>query len=145
MKALTWSYDTANIDWSELSHLYEIAPLGMKSVEYLKTAIGNSMYKCFVFNDSKIVGVGRAIADGVDCAYLCDIAVHPEFQGQGIGKAIVNKLIELSKGHKKIILYANPGREPFYEKIGFRPMTTAMAIFQDQDSALKAGLIKLME
>ena len=85
------------------------------------------------------------MADGVDCSYLCDIAVHPDFQGQGTGKEIVKKLIELSKGHKKIILYANPGREGFYEKIGFKPMVTAMAIFDDQNSALQSGLIIMVE
>jgi ribosomal protein S18 acetylase RimI-like enzyme len=138
---ITWSYDTDNIQWEMLSHLYEIAPLGIKPVDYLKKVMKNSRYKCFAYNGQQLVGVGRALADGVDCSYLCDIAVHPDFQGKGIGKTIVNKLLELSKGHKKIILYANPGRESFYEKMGFKHMTTAMAIFHDQESALKSGLV----
>lgn len=73
---------------------------------------------------------------------LCDIAVHPRFQGKGLGKAITNRLKELSAGHKKIILYANPGREGFYEKLGFRRMRTAMAIFADQEAAERGGLIE---
>ncbi len=41
---------------------------------------------------------------GLDCSYIADVAVHPEFQGKGLGKAIIRKLVALSKGHKKIIL-----------------------------------------
>ena len=138
---IIWSYDTTNIDWGELSQLYEIAPLGTKSEDYLKKAMDNSLYKCFAFSNTKLIGVGRALADGVDCSYFCDIAVHPDYQGKGIGKSIVKKLLELSEGHKKIILYANPGKESFYQKFGFKRMATAMAMFQDQDSAVNAGLV----
>nr|WP_320189989.1 GNAT family N-acetyltransferase [uncultured Desulfobacter sp.] len=139
---LNWSYHTDNIDWDELSMLYTIAPLGIKPVDYLKKVLKNSMFKCFVYHKTKLIGAGRAVADGMDCAYLCDIVVHPEFQGKGIGKSIVHKLLARSEGHKKIILYANPGKEAFYEKLGFKPMMTAMAIFQDQDAAVKSGLVK---
>ncbi|MGH8284356.1 MAG: GNAT family N-acetyltransferase, partial [Steroidobacteraceae bacterium] len=78
---------------------------------------------------------------GVDCSYLCDIAVHPDFQGHGLGKAIIGKLKDLSAGHRKIILYANPGKEGFYKKLGFMRMRTAMAIFQNQDRAISGGLV----
>jgi ribosomal protein S18 acetylase RimI-like enzyme len=139
---ITWSYDVEGIDWDELSHLYEIAPLGTKPKDYLKKAMANSMFKCFAFSDHKLVGVGRALADGVDCSYLCDIAVHPEYQGEGIGKLIVEKLMRFSEGHKKIILYANPGKESFYENFGFKRMKTAMAIFQDMDAAVKSGILE---
>lgn len=100
------------------------------------------MFKCFLYSSAdNLVGVGRALADGADCSYICDVAVHPEFQGFGVGGAIVSKLVELSAGHKKIVLYANPGKEAFYRKLGFKRMSTAMAIFQNQEQALELGLI----
>ena len=127
---LVWVYAQDNIDWKDLSDLYRIAPLGEKKPENLETAFTNSMFKCFIFDKGKIIGVGRALADGIDCAYICDIAVNPNYQGIGLGKAIVAKLVALSEGHKKIILYANPGKEGFYKKLGFKKMNTAMAIFE---------------
>lgn len=48
-------------------------------------------------------------------------------------------LVERSRGHKKIILYAVPGREPFYRKFGFMRMATAMAIFENQQQQLERG------
>jgi hypothetical protein len=53
----------------------------------------------------------------------------------------VARLVELSRGHRKIILYAVPGKEPFYRKLGFLRMTTAMAIFDDQAAKLKNGYL----
>jgi hypothetical protein len=54
----------------------------------------------------------------------------------------VQRLVEDSRGHKKIILYANPGKEGFYLKLGFRRMNTAMAIFADGQRALRTGLVR---
>ena len=139
---MIWLFDDSHIDWNELSGLYKIAPLGDKKPEDLKISFSNSRYKCFVFDNSELVGVGRALADGVDCSYICDVAVHPRCQGSGLGKAIVLKLIEFSAAHRKIILYANPGKEGFYHKLGFRRMNTAMAIFKDHERALQSGLIR---
>lgn len=138
---LEWKYDIENIDWVELSRLYKVAPLGDKKADDLKTVFTNSMYKCFVFEGEKIVGVGRALADGVDCSYICDVAILPEYQGKGIGKAIVNKLVEFSKGHSKILLFASVGKEPFYAKLGFDKMNTAMAIFKNREKVLELGLV----
>lgn len=139
---LTWVYDDGTIDWNTLSHLYKIAPLGDKNAEELKTVFNNSRYKCFVYDNDKLVGVGRALADGVDCSYICDMAIHPEYQGEGIGREIVEKLVKFSKGHSKIILFTSMGKEGFYSKLGFAKMNTAMAIFEKQEWAIDIGLLK---
>lgn len=136
-----WLLESDGIDWQELSVLYRIAPLGNKSAEHLHLVFDNSRFKCFVLDGGKLVGAGRALADGRDCSYLCDIVVHPEYQSRGLGKAIVARLTELSAGHRKIILYANPGKEGFYRKLGFRRMLTAMAKFEDEQHAIGTGLV----
>ncbi len=137
----SWVYDETAVDWGELSELYRKAPLGEKSPKDLETVFSNSRFKCFVYANEELIGVGRALADGLDCSYIADVAVHPEFQGKGLGTAIIGKLVALSKGHKKIILYANPGTEGFYQGIGFHRMKTAMAIWHNQEQAIQAGLI----
>ncbi|MES2040672.1 MAG: GNAT family N-acetyltransferase [Pseudomonadota bacterium] len=141
MVDLKWVTVQDEVDWQTLSELYRIAPLGNKPAKNLEIVFSNSMYKCFVYAGDQLIGVGRALADGLDCSYICDIAIHPEFQGIKLGKAIVNHLVEKSQGHKKIILYANPGKEGFYKKLGFHPMKTAMAIFADHAHAVTSGII----
>ena len=139
--ALIWSYSIDGLDWNELAALYDAAPLGSKNPSGLKTAFTDSMFKCFVYEGEKLVGVGRALADGVDCSYICDVALLPSHQGLGLGKQIVAKLLALSSGHKKIILYSVPGKELFYKKLGFKRMRTAMAIFEDPAAAFERGYV----
>ncbi|MDQ1829304.1 GNAT family N-acetyltransferase [Massilia scottii] len=140
--ALEWTDSLDAVDWEELSALYKVA-LGDKSAANLKIVFTNSRYRCFVHEDGRVIGVGRALADGVDTSYVCDVAVLPQYQGTGLGKQIVAKLVALSHGHKKILLYAVPGKEPFYQKFGFRRMKTAMAIFDNQQLARERGYLDI--
>ena len=128
---IKWINNIETINWNELSTLYKIAPLGDKAPELLEQVFKNSMFKYFVYDNNKLVGVGRALADGADCSYICDVAIHPNYQGRGLGKAIIKQLIDDSKEHKKIILYAVPSKEPFY---AFK-MKMAMAILKEQEWA----------
>lgn len=137
-----WVDELSSVDLDELSELYRVAPLGIKPPDALATVFSNSRFVCFVYAGDVLVGAGRALADGLDCAYIADVAVQPDHQGHGLGRAIVRRLVELSRGHKKIILYANPGSEGFYASLGFLPMNTAMAIWNDPERALRSGLLR---
>ena len=57
---------------------------------------------------------------------------HPPARGRG-------------PAHKKIILYANPGTEGFYRKLGFLDMNTAMAIWHDPAGAVESGILRVAE
>jgi GNAT superfamily N-acetyltransferase len=137
-----WVDGIGSVDWNELSELYRVAPLGSKPPDALATVFGNSMFACFVYAGDELIGAGRALADGLDCAYIADVAVRPEHQGQGLGRAIIERLVAAASGHKKIILYANPGAEAFYVKLGFYPMNTAMAIWRDPAAAVESGVLR---
>ena len=139
--AIEWKYSADGVDWGELSALYRAAPLGDKKPAHLEKVFGNSLFKCFAYEGARLVGAGRALADGADCSYLCDVAVLPSHQGTGLGKRIIDYLVEASRGHRKIILYAVPGKEGFYRRCGFLRMTTAMAIFENQQQQLERGYL----
>jgi hypothetical protein len=42
-------------------------------------------------------------------------------------------------------MYANPGTEGVYTRLGFLPMNTAMAIWHDRDHAIATGLLRKVE
>ena len=63
--ALEWINSLDNVDLAELSNLYDIVPLGHKLPADLKIAFSNSLFKCFVYEDGRLIGAGRALADGV--------------------------------------------------------------------------------
>jgi ribosomal protein S18 acetylase RimI-like enzyme len=138
----TWTSELERVDLGELSNLYRIAPLGDKLPDALATVFANSMYRFFVYAGDTLVGAGRRLADGLDCAYIADVAVHPDHQGRGLGRAIIRRLVTSAEHHKKIILYANPGTEGFYRGLGFLHMNTAMAIWRDPARGIESGLLQ---
>lgn len=137
-----WVNSQESVDWEELADLYRAAPLGEKSAPDLELCFSNSRFVCFVYENGRLIGAGRALADGVDCSYIADVAVLPDYQGRGIGKSIVVRLMQMSAGHRKIFLYAAVGKEDFYRGLGFKRMTTAMAVFDDQEAATARGLLE---
>lgn len=117
---------TTDIDG--VSRLLELAPLGKKrDPKLLETAFRNSALRVFVYDGPVLVGAGRALSDGVWRAAIYDVAVLPQYQGRGIGSMIMKHLIGSAKVDV-IMMYAAPGKSEFYERFGFRKMTTAMAI-----------------
>jgi GNAT superfamily N-acetyltransferase len=98
--ALEWKHTIDGVDWKELSALYRAAPLGDKKPLHLQTVFSNSMFRCFVYDNARLVAAGRALADGEDCSYICDIAVLPSHQGTGLGKQIVSQLVERSRAQE---------------------------------------------
>lgn len=67
-----------------------------------------------------LIGVCFAITDFAYWLFLTDLGVIRSCTGQGIGKALVHKALEIAGGEKNIIMYtcANENAVPFYEKIG---------------------------
>ena len=72
-----------------------------------------------------IVGCARIFWDKGYIAYLADVMVKPAYQGQGIGKKLVEECIsyidrQLKEGWRiKIVIVSAKGKEPFYERFGF--------------------------
>ena len=88
---------------------------------FLGAALANSCAVCAAVADGRLIGMGRALGDGVSDAYIQDVVVDPEFRGQGIGGAIVRRLVrELrSRGVDWLALVGAPGTEGFYRALGF--------------------------
>jgi ribosomal protein S18 acetylase RimI-like enzyme len=136
------STDIEQISWQELARLFELAPLGkLRDPKKIETAFRNSSLRVFAFQGTRLVGAGRALSDGVWRAAIYDVAVLPEHQGNGIGSMIIRHLVDSAKVDV-IMLYAVPGKSKFYERFGFRQMTTAMAIMPNEEEARKRGLIE---
>ena len=87
----------------------------------LDRALKNSWYTYSVYDADQLIGFGRIICDGIVHALILDLIVLPEYQGEGIGKMILNKLVDKCKMHevRDIQLFSAKGKEGFYKKSGF--------------------------
>lgn len=78
---------------------------------------------CFLLarEGDRIVGMGRAISDGVSDAYIQDVVVLPAYRRRGIGRELVRRLtvycVERRIGW--VGLVAEPGTRAFYESLGY--------------------------
>lgn len=91
--------------------------------EELLTAIKKSWYSISAYHDGRLVGFGRIICDGVVHALILDMIVHPAYQRNGIGKKILDRLLEKcrSQNIRDIQLFCAENKTPFYTKNGFVP------------------------
>ncbi|WP_320006117.1 GNAT family N-acetyltransferase [Maridesulfovibrio sp.] len=139
--SISLHFNTENIDWQKIAEIFEKAPLGTREPEKLARAAKNSALVCFAKDGDKFVGFARAISDLEYQAAIYDLCILPDYQSKGVGKMIMNALKE-KLGPLSIILYAVPGKEGFYKKLGFVPMLTAMGIFQDEAGMIERGYLE---
>jgi len=65
----------------------------------------------FIFDSDQLIGFGRAISDGAYQAAIYDIVVLPEYQKQGIGRLIMERILQ-KISNCNTILYVNPNPPP---------------------------------
>jgi ribosomal protein S18 acetylase RimI-like enzyme len=135
--ALEWRYSSENVDWEELHQLYAAVHMLQETAADLKAGFSKSIFRCFALESGRLIAAGRALADGQDGSYICGVAVHPDYQGLGIGREVVTRLVMLSRGHSRIYLHAARGNESFYRKLGFKRMGTTMAMPVDESQSLE--------
>lgn len=68
---------------------------------------------------SKLVGISRTLTDFSYVAYLADLAVHVDFQGNGIGKELIDQTKKALEPTCFITLLAAPLANDCYPKLGF--------------------------
>jgi len=92
--------------------------------EAVKGSLDNSLYMVCVYLGEELIGFGRVIGDNGIYYYIQDIMVLPKFQRQGIGRAIMNKIMDfLEKESDPTAFYGlmtAKGYSRFYELYGFQ-------------------------
>jgi len=91
----------------------------------------------------QVVGYITAITDHVLAAYIPHLEVLPSYQGAGIGRALVERMLEKLGDLYMIDLVCDPDVVAFYERLGFRK-NNGMFIrnYQNQSGAPEAVLMR---
>lgn len=132
------SFDTAGINWDIVSETLKRVGMAHYPPDVHKRAFEASHTTVFAWHGGHLIGFGRAISDGVYQAAVYDVAVNPEYQGKGVGSAIMESLLT-RLSHCNVILYASPGKEGFYTTLKFRRMKTGMALFNNSEAMAEKG------
>ncbi len=97
--------------------------------EKLKMAIKNSHRVYTAYDGDKLVGLINALSDGVMTVYFHYLLVRPEYQGQGIGKKLVDLMLEEYADFARKVVIAYDSEVEFYKKCGFEVGEDKSAMF----------------
>jgi ribosomal protein S18 acetylase RimI-like enzyme len=114
-----------DIDLYELEELCNAVGWSRRPLRKVKKAIQHSFLVVSLWqmrgSRRRLIGFARATSDHAFNATLWDVVVHPDFQGKGLGKALMKYIIKKlrSEDISNITLFADPHVVDFYRSLGF--------------------------
>jgi len=134
--------DARRVDWHAAANLFDRVGWGARDPGQLARAFASSRHVRYAFDGDRLVGFARAISDGEYYATLQDVIVSPEYQGCGLGTRMVRALMEDCAGYLFTNVTSAPGRDGFYERLGFRKQKTAFMLMLNPDSPAAAAYVE---
>ena len=100
-----------------------LAAVGWRPVAHadavLDAALGRSWNVTARTPDGQLIGLARVLDDGVLYASVWDLLVVPERQRRGIGRALLEAVLEQTAGRRLVSLIATPAGAALYRAAGF--------------------------
>ncbi|MEE6211298.1 GNAT family N-acetyltransferase [Salarchaeum sp. III] len=103
--------------------LREAAGMAPRTVADARDGLPNSLYGVTMVHEpsGETVGMARVVGDGATVFHVCDMAVHPDHQGRGLGSRLMDAVVEYVDEHASETAYVNllADVDGFYERWGF--------------------------
>ncbi|BCL36847.1 GNAT family N-acetyltransferase [Nostoc sp. MS1] len=116
-----------DIDLYELEELCDAVGWSRRPLRKVKKAIEHSFLVATMWqvrgNQRRLIGFARATSDHAFNATIWDVVVHPDFQGKGLGKALMKYVLKKLRSEEisNVTLFADPHVVDFYRTMGFMP------------------------
>jgi N-acetylglutamate synthase-like GNAT family acetyltransferase len=114
--------DTKEIDWEQLLKLqHSAAWCRHRSVEQLTKAIHNSQLLITAWEGERLIACARVLTDYVYRAVVFDVIVHPDYQGKGLGRQVMEQIVNHPslKEVEYYFLYT-ADKQGFYRRLGWQ-------------------------
>jgi len=99
--------------------------------EEMERAIAHSNPVVTAWDNQRLIGFSRATSDGLFRATIWDVVIHPDYQGAGLGRRLVETLIahpHMNQVERTYLMTTH--QQSFYERIGFEQnSTTTMVLY----------------
>jgi len=128
--------ETKEISKEKIIELYQANEWSSaEKPDLLYKALMNSDSLITAWDGDRLVGLGNAISDGYLVVYYPHLLVHPDYQGKGIGRIIVDRFQKKYGNFHQQMLTADNKTIDFYRKCGFEKAgsTQSMWIYQGDD------------
>ncbi|MBD2103750.1 GNAT family N-acetyltransferase [Leptolyngbya sp. FACHB-261] len=114
--------DPQRLEITQLQSLFKVAAFWAqdRKAEDLVLALTHSNPVVTVWDGDQLIGFARATSDGIYRATIWDVVIHPNYQGSGLGR----KLVQTVLAHPHVarverIYLMTTHQQAFYERIGF--------------------------
>lgn len=108
---------------ADLHALRQIVRFTGMDVEAVERGLDGSLYAVCAVSGEELIGCARVVGDGAAAFYVQDVIVHPSWQGHGVGRALMEKVMGFIEAHAcpgaVVGLMCAKGKDKFYEKFGF--------------------------
>jgi len=128
--------ETKEVNKEKIIELYQANKWSSaEKPDLLYKALMNSDSLITAWDGNRLVGLGNAISDGYLVVYYPHLLVHPDYQGKGIGRMIVDRFQKKYENFHQQMLTADGRAIDFYRKCGFEKAgsTQSMWIYQGDD------------
>jgi len=127
---------TKSLPKAEVLRLYRsVQWSAARKPDRLMRALKSSHSVVTAWVKGSLVGLGNALSDGSLVVYYPHMLVLPEFQGRGIGRELMRRLMKRYRGFHQHILIAEAQAISFYRKCGFKRAgkTDPMWVFRGRE------------
>jgi ribosomal protein S18 acetylase RimI-like enzyme len=135
------------IDLTQLQALFRLTAFWAKDrqIEDWAIALTNSRPIVTVWSGDRLIGFARATSDGIYRATIWDVVIHPDFQGAGLGRKLVETVLMHPHVNRVERVYLmTTHQQKFYERIGFVENSTTTMVLHNQ-RILQDGLPQAAE
>ncbi|WP_265705737.1 GNAT family N-acetyltransferase [Verminephrobacter aporrectodeae] len=134
-KKLHYSESVSSITLEQIADLYDSVGFGVadgyKSQENLLDRLfGHGCHGFFAIHDERLIGMVRVLSDDVICSWVAEACIHPDWQKQGVGRALFNMVTRRFE-HTSIYLEALSSQVGFFSKMGIHPESKLVACSLD--------------
>ncbi|RYZ50879.1 MAG: GNAT family N-acetyltransferase [Proteobacteria bacterium] len=91
------------------------------TADRLRKSISGSTAVVYALDGNELIGFGSAISDGAWIAYISQLAVKPDYQRQGIGKGLLEKMLTDLGSGVTVVVHSSEVASNFYTSTGFKP------------------------
>ncbi|HEY4553087.1 MAG TPA: GNAT family N-acetyltransferase [Bacillaceae bacterium] len=97
--------------------------------EKLYEGILNAHSVVTAWDSDRLVGLASALSDGALTVYFHYVLTHPEYQGNGIGKKMMEMMLERYNDYFTKVLISYPKAVDFYKSLGFKAEDDCMPMY----------------
>lgn len=132
-RAIQFSLDKSQVDLIQLQQLYSLSAFWARDRKLadLEIAIAHSNPVATVWDSQQLIGCARATSDGIYRAMIWDVVIHPDYQGNGLGRKLVETLLSHPHLNRVERIYLmTTYQQSFYERIGFQENQSTTLVLQ---------------